>query len=450
VTGMASSALLVRAASLYLPITIAGALVIHRRPDRRRVAAALLATAWNLSGLLAVNLVAGQVGWWHFDADAALVAGVPADLWVGWALLWGAVPVLASTARLWLVGGALVAADLVLMPMAEPVLRLGGGWLIGETVAVVCCLVPGLLLGRWTADDERLTVRATQQLVAFAGLAYFVVPTLIFTTTGEGWAPLLVRPRWHFVIAGVCLAPVAAMAVQAVREFVRHGGTPVPLDPPRRLVASGPYSYVANPMQLCGTVLLAAWGLLLASPAVVAAAALSAAFSAGIAAWNEDNELGERFGEEWHQYRQGARLWIPRWRPTVTERAVVYVAGTCEPCSEVGGFLARRDPVGLDITPAETCPTRLRRITYQRGRTRVSGIAAVGHSFEHANLGWAVVGWIGCLPGIQQLLQLITDAVGGGPRSIVQVGQHGPTALATSRTVSGRRAPPAPARGEHP
>lgn len=418
-----SSELLVRAAALYLPITIAITLALHARPNRRQVAAALLATVWNMTFLLVVNLVAERMGWWSFNAHTATVADMPADLWMGWALLWGAVPLLANINRLFFLGVGLIVTDLILMPMAAPVLVLSDAWLIGEAVAVVTCLVPGLLLGHWTAQNERLTERVTLQIAAFTGLIFFVLPTLIFTMTKENWEPLLNRPRWQFVLVGVLASPVGAIAIQAVREFARHGGTPVPLDPPTQLVTTGPYAYIANPMQLTATILLAIWGMLLASPAVVAAAVMSAVFSAGLAAWNENNELVDRFGDEWIQYRKAVRLWSPRWRPNITQQAVVYVAGSCEPCSEVGGFLSRRDPIGLDIKPAEECPFIIERITYQQGDTSVAGIAAIGRSLEHVNLAWATISWIGRLPGIQNILQLITDSIGGEPRSIRQTSE---------------------------
>jgi protein-S-isoprenylcysteine O-methyltransferase Ste14 len=292
-----SSELLVRAVSLYLPILLILALALHRRPRRERVAGALLAAAWNIPALLAVNLIAVRAGWWSFDAHTATVAGIPADLWLGWALLWGAVPILATN-RLLVVSVALLAVDLALMPFAAPVVMLDRTWLVGEALAVATCLIPGLLLGRWTAHFEHVTARATLQTIAFTGLLLLVVPSLIFTITGESWTPLLERPRWQFVLAALALVPAGTMAIQSVREFAAHGGTPVPLDPPTALVTSGPYSYVANPMQLGAIIVLATWGLLLTSPAIVAAAAMSAAFSAGIAAWTEDHELAQRFGDE--------------------------------------------------------------------------------------------------------------------------------------------------------
>lgn len=409
---------LVRGAALYLPIALAVALAGWTRPDRRRWGAVLLATVWNAVGLLVVNLLAVRAGWWRFDAGAPLVAGIPADLWVGWALVWGAVAALAPRRSGPLVGAALVAADLVLMPLGEPVVVLGPSWLAGEALAVATCLVPGLLLARWTAADERLGARVALQVLAFAGAVYLVLPALVFSWTGEGWGALLGRPRWQFVVAALVAGPFAAMAVQAVLEFARAGGTPFPLDPPKRLVRSGPYAYLANPMQAGATVLLVAWGVLLASPAIVAAAAMATVFSAGLATWSEELDLRTRFGEDWSGYRQRVRSWLPTWRPAVAPPATAYVAAGCEPCEAVGGFLGRRRPAGVALVPAQVCADPLVRITYEDEVGRASGIAAIGRTLERVHLGWAAISWIARLPVIAPALQLIADAVGAGPRDL--------------------------------
>jgi protein-S-isoprenylcysteine O-methyltransferase Ste14 len=413
----------IRVAALYVPITVVAALAIHRRPDRRRVAGALLATVWNVAFLLVVNIVAVRQGWWTFSSDGPDVSGVPVDMWLGWALLWGAVPVLAIAGRHGskVVAAAvplgLVVADLALMPAAEPVVRLTSTWLIGEAVAVATCLVPGLLLGRWTAEDRRLPERAALQVGAFTATTFFVVPAMVFAAAGQddGWSTLLDHARWQILAAALLASPVAAMALQAVAEFVAHGGTPVPLDPPKRLVTSGPYAYVANPMQLAGVVLFLGWGVLLGSPLLVGSATAVAAFCVGLAGWSEDRELDERFGDNWHHYRRSVRLWLPRWRPAGAEPAVVHVAERCDPCAEIGRFLRGRTTAGLEVRPAELCPVPLGRVTYERGDRRDSGIAAIARSLEHANLAWAAASWIARLPGVAQLLQLISDAVIGTP-----------------------------------
>jgi protein-S-isoprenylcysteine O-methyltransferase Ste14 len=44
---------------------------------------------------------------------------------------------------------------------------------------------------------------------------------------------------------------------------------------------------------------------------VVATAGMAAAFSAGVAAWQEEAELDRRFGAEWRRYRRSVRRWLP-------------------------------------------------------------------------------------------------------------------------------------------
>jgi protein-S-isoprenylcysteine O-methyltransferase Ste14 len=420
VTGPERTELTVRAAALYLPAVLAIGLAWWARPDRRRIAGVCLASLWNLAVLLPVSMLAVRAGWWRFATDWVLVGGMPADLWIGWALLWGTVPMLVPRIGAVPAVVGLVGADLVLMPMAEPVLVLGPGWLVGEAAAVAVALVPGLALGWWTVGEERLVARVVMQLITFTLLLFFVVPMVAFSLTGDGWAPLLARPRPLLVAVGLGVAPVVAMALQGMREFCAAGGTPFPLDPPARLVATGPYAYLANPMQAAGTILLAVWGLLLGSAAVVGATAVAGAFSAGVAAWSEEIELVQRFGADWRRYRGQARVWWPRWRPIAFERSTVYVAASCESCCEVGAFLVARHPTGLDVVPAEWCPFPLERITHVHGLTRTTGIAAVARSLEHVNLAWAAGGWVARLPGIVHVLQVIADAVGAGPRPVAR------------------------------
>jgi protein-S-isoprenylcysteine O-methyltransferase Ste14 len=405
--------------ALYVPMLATVALALQVRASRRRLTGALLATMWNLAGLLALNAVAIGAGWWEFNSTFGNVAGMPADLWIGWSLLWGAVPVLCPTRRLLPVVIGLVALDLIVMPLCAPVVELHGRlWLIGEVVGAVAVLSPGLVLGVTTTHDDRLVVRATLQFAAFTGLMFYVLPSLIFTVTSDAWATVLNRPRWHFVAAGVVLSPFAAAGVQAVREFTRHGGTPFPLDPPKTLATAGPYAYVANPMQIAGAVLLAGWGVLLGSVAVIAAAAVAAIFSAGFAMWNENADLIDRFGECWVGYRVQVPAWWPRWRPAVSTPATVFVAQSCAPCRSVGRFIANRSGTDLAVAAAESSPSPLTRITYRSGAIAETGVAAIGRGLEHAHLAWAIVSWIARLPGLEKVLQLIADVVSGGPRAV--------------------------------
>jgi hypothetical protein len=97
----------------------------------------------------------------------------------------------------------------------------------------------------------------------------------------------------------------------------------------------------------------------------------------------------------------------------------VFVGSPCEPCSDVGRFLARRRPKGLEIAAAEDSPDELTRITYRAdGVGTETGLAAIGRSLEHVNLACSIASWIIRLPLIQPLLQLVADAVGASPRHL--------------------------------
>ena len=92
------------------------------------------------------------------------------------------------------------------------------------------------------------------------------------------------------------LAVPAVLGISAVCEFARRGGgTPVPFDPPKRLVTTGPYAYIANPMQTAMTLVFLGWGALLGSWWVMAAAAMAIVYSAGIAAWDEGQRPARTF-----------------------------------------------------------------------------------------------------------------------------------------------------------
>ncbi|MGV9712198.1 methyltransferase family protein [Gordonia sp. NPDC003424] len=392
-------------------------------PDVRRRAAAVLALLWNLIGLAAVNLLASAAGWWSFGTTGGALFGLPVDMLIGWAVLWSVVPVLAAR---WIppvyLGVGLVVLDLLAMPMLEPAVVLAPEWWCGEVIAVVTCLLPGMALAEATARRRALRMRVGLQVVLFSVLLLGVIPAVAVELSGRSWGRVregLGGPvdAVVFQLVGV----VALIAVTAVVEFARHGGTPYPWDPPTRLVTTGPYAFVANPMQLCGTVILALLGVVLWLPALAAAALIAAAFSSGLAAFVENDSLTTRFGREWAEYRQRVRVWWPRWRPAgVGAPARVYLARGCDPCSDLATWVVDRHPVGLDVRVAEEHREPLRRMRYESPTVRYDGVRAFGMCLTHLTLAWAIVGWVVALPGIGHALQVLVDAAGGGPREIAR------------------------------
>ena len=418
--------LIVRAASVYIAVILTGAIWVWRRPAARAVASAVLASAWNVPVVLALNLAAAYFGWWQFDARGGLLLGMPVELYLSWVWLWGAVPALAfPSLSLGAVMALALAADLVLMPAAAPVVRLGPVWLLGEAVGLLAGLLPGQLLARWTARDERLAGRAVLQVLAFTGLLLFVLPAIAIEGSGSRWLNPVARPGWQASLLAQILALPALLGVTAVQEFVaRGGGTPVPFDPPRRLVTTGVYAYVRNPMQLSAVVLLFLLGIVLRNAWVSAAGVMAHLYSAGLAGWDEDEDLRQRFGGAWITYRLGVRAWVPRLRPWHRPEhppARLFVAEGCGTCREVGRWFERRGARHLAIVPAETHHSgALQRITYEPGdgTQAAAGIEAIGRALEHIHLGWALFGFLLRLPVVRPLAQLLVDASGGEPRNV--------------------------------
>jgi hypothetical protein len=197
----------------------------------------------------------------------------------------------------------------------------------------------------------------------------------------------------------------------------------VPFDAPRRLVTTGLYAYVRNPMQLSAVLLLLALGLVLRNIWVASAGVIAHFYSVGLAAWDEDDDLARRFGGQWTLYRAGVRAWLPRWRPRfpgAAGPARLYVAASCDMCSQVGRWFADRRATNLTILPAEQHPTRtLMRITYEHADgTIAAGVTAIARALEHIHFGWAWVGAVLRLPVIAQAVQLIADASGAEPRPV--------------------------------
>jgi protein-S-isoprenylcysteine O-methyltransferase Ste14 len=418
--------LLVRAASVYLTVTALVIVCAWRRPGRRAAAGAALACCWNLPVVLALNVAAARAGWWHFDASGGLLLGIPVDLYLSWVLLWGAIPALAfASLPLWTVVLIALGVDLALMPAAAPVVTLGPAWIAGEAVGLAIGLVPAQLLARWTSDDRHLEYRALLQTISFTGLICLLLPAIVIQASRSTWPELAVRPLWQITLAAQLLAAPALIGLTAVQEFVaRGGGTPVPFDPPRRLVTTGVYAYVANPMQLSVVLLLLAMGLLLQNPWVAAAGAMGHVYAAGLAWWDEDADLRQRFGEAWLQYRRGVRRWVPRGRPwhrPDDPPARLFVADSCAMCREVADWFAARGAQQLSVVAAETHPSQsLRRITYEPadGSRSASGLEAVARALEHVHLGWAMLGFLMRLPPVRPLAQLLADASGAEARRV--------------------------------
>jgi protein-S-isoprenylcysteine O-methyltransferase Ste14 len=137
-----------------------------------------------------------------------------------------------------------------------------------------------------------------------------------------GWLALWVRrfdplfgfapPGWMRLPGLVVMLAGGSLAIACVALFVSLGrGTPVPLDPPREFVASGPYRYLRNPMYVGVLTMLAGFGLWQQSVAIILLAMLVAAVMHLFVVLLEEPELERRFGVSYINYKESVNRWWP-------------------------------------------------------------------------------------------------------------------------------------------
>lgn len=127
------------------------------------------------------------------------------------------------------------------------------------------------------------------------------------------------QPLPHWVAAQavgallICagLIPVAGSFI----GFVRAGGTPVPIASPPRLVVTGWYRYVRNPIYVGFLGIMLGQALLFGSPGLLEYTAAAWCVGAAAVRFYEEPVLARRFGAEYQAYRRNVRAWLPRFRP---------------------------------------------------------------------------------------------------------------------------------------
>jgi len=403
--------------ALYWPLTAAVVAGFWIRHGRRERIGMIFACAWVAGILPVVDGLAQVIHLWSYAPASAALGRMPLALYAGWIAWWGALaPLLASRFGIGKVAVAMALLDLLLMPQLQPVLLLSPHWLLGELLLVGLVLIPALLLARWTTEDVRVSWRAMLLAVCFPALTV-VLPPLILAgdfPTLLNWLHGAPRVLLYPAIALMTLGTAAGWS--AMRDLALDGqGTPVPLDSTRRLVTTGIYSYVANPMQLGMTAIMLLEAAVFRSGWIVLIWAMTVIYSEGFARWSEGVDMRERYGEAWLAYRGEVRPWMPSLLPCSGHACFLYVDHSCGICHPIAGWFLRRKPVRLEIRDAAGLP--FRRITWEdpiSGRKEI-GVMAVARALQHLHLGWAMLGWLATLPGVALVMQICMDASGTAP-----------------------------------
>jgi protein-S-isoprenylcysteine O-methyltransferase Ste14 len=138
-----------------------------------------------------------------------------------------------------------------------------------------------------------------------------------------GWIALMFRPYdrnlggplpdWAAELGWLTIVLGAALAASCIWTFVTRGrGTPAPFDAPRQVVARGPYRIVRNPMYLGGFLVLAGFGMVQRSGAMLIFAGAWLLLVHLAVVLLEEPDLRRKFGSPYEEYRRTVPRWLPR------------------------------------------------------------------------------------------------------------------------------------------
>ncbi|KUH83890.1 MULTISPECIES: isoprenylcysteine carboxylmethyltransferase family protein [unclassified Mycobacterium] len=154
---------------------------------------------------------------------------------------------------------------------------------------------------------------------ALASAAFFVVAPGSFVGLGP-WLitrwdlPDPVSP-WRVALGGVMIVVGLIPPIHAFVEFVRAGGTPMPVAPTERLVVTGFNRFVRNPMYAGLITAILGQAVLFANMWLVVYAAIAWAVTASFVRWYEEPTLVRTYGQQYETYRDNVSAWLPRLTP---------------------------------------------------------------------------------------------------------------------------------------
>lgn len=154
--------------------------------------------------------------------------------------------------------------------------------------------------------------RALTYAAVFIATFLVYVPGSILSEAGIG-SP---RRLGAFQAAGLLVTTIGALLVLwCVSTFVFVGkGTPAPFDPPRRLVAGGPYRLVRNPMYWGAGLALTGAALYFHSSGLFGYAVLFMVVAHLFVRLYEEPTLRRSFGDDYVAYCRQVGRWFPRLR----------------------------------------------------------------------------------------------------------------------------------------
>lgn len=119
----------------------------------------------------------------------------------------------------------------------------------------------------------------------------------------------------NIIVSLPVLALGLFLMLWSILHFVKVKGTPVPFNPPPKLVNTGPYFYVRNPMLSGVFILMFGFGILFRSISLVfILTPLFVLFNYLELKAIEEPELEKRLGKDYSEYKKRVPMFFPRFK----------------------------------------------------------------------------------------------------------------------------------------
>lgn len=161
-----------------------------------------------------------------------------------------------------------------------------------------------------------------RQSAALLGSAiFFLVAPFLLSAIIPGWIthwqfrpPFLAMEGTRIIGATLVLAGIPVLVESFLRFALQGLGTPAPIAPTERLVVTGFYRFVRNPMYVAVTTIIIGQSLLFGDWRLLAYGALFWMATHIFVVTYEEPTLVHSFGAQYERYRAN----VPRWLPRVT------------------------------------------------------------------------------------------------------------------------------------
>jgi protein-S-isoprenylcysteine O-methyltransferase Ste14 len=150
-----------------------------------------------------------------------------------------------------------------------------------------------------------------RNLISFL-LPFCVLILIPYWIEGE----IIIKFSTTFFIGCLVIYGGLYIMIHTISLFIRIGkGTLAPWSPTKKLVTSGMYGYVRNPMILGVLVVLIGESVLLCSLKILLWAVIFFVINNIYFLIYEEPDLERRFGDEYRDYKKNVGRWIPKLKP---------------------------------------------------------------------------------------------------------------------------------------